>query len=308
MKKQNYLMLSIIAIAITLTACNGGSSGGGGPTPPHVVNFAYFTNYGNNGIGNDSYTQCHVGVSGIEPNTCLTITPKAPGALSQPEGLAFYKGRAYFSNNGNNSYTQCDVTNSSIDSSSCNTYTPGLNIMQNPSTVAIYNDIAYFTYEGNNSASGYTQCNINDSGIILPSCAFVEPTGGDGLDLLDKPTGLTFIDGYAYFSNWTSSYTQCNVAVNGAIEPNTCTTIEPPVAGVQPSLGTPFNVAFYNNIAYFTDYASGYYTQCSTDGVGVIEPNTCVSIKPPGQYYGSALSASTGLAFYNNVADRKSVV
>jgi len=96
-------------------------------------NLAYITSFAG------MYTQCQVGVGGIESATCFNVIPGNPGALTAPTGIAFNRNFAYIINNIElGSYTQCQVGINGIESATCNTIvTQAPGTLSNPEYIAI---------------------------------------------------------------------------------------------------------------------------------------------------------------------------
>lgn len=109
--------------------------------------FAYFTNWSNDGYSTNgyTYTQCNVVNNIIQNQQCTQITPLAVGytsypngyALGAPNGLTFYNNKAYFINQNNQAYTQCNVAgNGSIESNTCSV--TQINLLDLPQFMVVY--------------------------------------------------------------------------------------------------------------------------------------------------------------------------
>ena len=135
---NSYTQCSIGAGGIESATCNTITpSGSGALDSPEAVafngNYAYFTNGGNFNSHTGSYTQCSISGAVIESNTCNTITLNGSAKLSNPIGIAFNGGYAYFINSYTNGYTQCTVGSNGINPTSCTGITPsGANALSYP--------------------------------------------------------------------------------------------------------------------------------------------------------------------------------
>jgi|GEM_PF-5268533 len=204
-------------------------------------NYAYFSSSISSVIPawNNNYTQCAVGVNGIESTSCTTVTPIGIGTLNGSYLLAVNGNYAYFPNVNGSSYTQCTINSSGIEANTCTTKTPtGAGTLNNPAAVTFNNGYAYFTNLNNWNGGSYTQCAVGVNGIDYTSCTTRTPTGAGALS---SPYGIAFNGGYAYIVNGNgNSYTQCLVNENG-IDTNTCKTIMPTGTG---SFNYPVGIAF----------------------------------------------------------------
>lgn len=229
---------------------------------------------------NSPYTQCNIGMDGIESTSCFNVVLQPPGDLTGPSQLAIYQGFIYIVNYDNNSYTQCQMNAYGIESSTCNTVTPnveGVEILSYPTGIAV---LGQYVYISNQVSSSYTQCNITASGIESSTCNIITPTGSGALF---GPAGMAISGNNIYFANFNtggvSTYTYC-IAGESGIDPNTCSTITPPDSTLHRVQG----VTISNGFAYFADweeYPDGSYTQCSITA-DVIDAGSCVRITPTG--------------------------
>ena len=107
-KRDLFFVLPCLIVALSACGSGNGNNGGGNS---NSATFAYITN--RTIVG--SYTQCKVNESGIESDTCSTVTPTGNGALSYPLGIAYNAPYIYIVNGTGNSYTKCYVGNNGID-------------------------------------------------------------------------------------------------------------------------------------------------------------------------------------------------
>lgn len=287
--KKFYQILSIMGLSL-LTACNSGSSGNE-PTPT-IIKHAYIVNT----TDVASYTQCGISVSGIEPKTCVKITPNDASDLSYPTAIAFNDGHAYLVNY--NSYMQCSTNESGIIlPNTCNTVSLASLNIDYLLGIAFNDDYAYITNSDDNGS--YIRCNLDSNGIVANSCvnSYIMK---DGDNMLSYPTGVSFSGNYVYFTSnlgdYAESYIQCSVN-GGVIESNTCLRRAPTNGTANLIDGAGF-MAFNSNYAYFPNYNTNNYTQCSISG-GVINPDSCSNFEPSGK---GRLAGVEAIAFDGNYA------
>jgi hypothetical protein len=106
-----------------------------------------------------------------------------------------------------------------------------------------------------------------------------------------------FFPSKVYITNFANTtYTQCNVAINGKINIKSCNVVTPTGATGE-LLNSPSGVAFYNQYAYISN-ANNTYTKCDLSFNG-IESATCANVAPQGK---GALNGPSSIVFYGKHA------
>ena len=254
--------------------------------------YAYITNQSSS-PGN--YTQCSVNESGIESSSCFNVTPMSSGTplLNGSIVIAFNQNYAYIINNLGNNYTQCNVVSGLIESATCFNVTPmssGTPLLNHPVSIAFNGSYAYIT---NATASYYTQCSVDSTGLIESTTCFNVTPMLSGTALLSSSYGILVNESYAYLiDNIQSNYMQCGV-VSGLIESSSCFNVTPMSSGTA-LLSHPNGIGIYESYAYITN--SSYYTQCGVVS-GLIESSSCFNVTPMSSGT-PLLSAPVGITFY----------
>lgn len=273
-----------------------------------VVQYAYITSEADN-----NYTQCDVGLAGIESATCVHKSPTGNGALTNPFGVAFNGNYAYFVNNIG-SYTQCSISADGIEPASCITNVL-TNILVSPNQIAFSGDFAFFA----NYNSTYTQCSVNESGIESSTCS----NNSLGV-MLKNPLSVSVNESYAYFSNSYATTTKCSIGQSG-IESSSCvslgvystdlafnngyvltannySTIQQCLVmpdGSFSSCGTftlpleinPYALAYNGSYVYYVDHGLNLtYLQCGLSGNGSINTNSCQAVVLPNDTINTAIA------------------
>ncbi|RTK99833.1 MAG: hypothetical protein EKK57_08645 [Proteobacteria bacterium] len=309
------LTSAVNSCQVTLTALKAGevkisaSADGYAPVTSKIAvviknMFAYIINDSNDaliGLGtppsDGGYTQCNVGVNGIESASCTTNTSSI---FSQPSAIAFNKGYAYFVNYGDNSYVYCLVNESGIESETCAKVELAGATMDNSRGIAFAGNYAYIT---NTGIESYVQCNVTATGLIESStCTDV------ALSNTYYSTEITIESNYAYIMNSVSyrdySYLQCVTNASGLINANSCNLVSLGylfASGGLGSVAAPATVAFSGTYSYMTDSYHDVYIQCSVGATGV-ESNNCIKVSPKDLSDNNLLDSPMGVAFNNSFA------
>jgi hypothetical protein len=289
--------IAICIFSIMVVGCNSGATSPTAVTsklqsantmPIPRTWYAYFVD-----TLNHSLTQCTVGESGINPDSCEISTPSGAGMLDSPERVELLQtssaitSYAYFTNFYGNSITKCLADDAIVDSSSCSAITPtGAGALNSPTGIVFSGNYAYIADTSNNS---YTQCLISSNELDDKSCSTITPRG---IGALHDPTGVGVFGRHVFFVNSYNSYTQCTINSNG-IDPETCVTSTPSGVG---ALSAPTDIAFNNGYAYFVDSDKNGFTQCSTDSSGILA-GSCVTT-----LLKNLLNMPSGIAFNGNYA------
>jgi hypothetical protein len=191
---------------------------------------AYITNVSTNEV-----IQCSISSSSGLLGSCTSL----PIDLGSPAGITFDNNYLYITSITRNAYIQCSIDPSgNVNSSSCNEITPtGSGVLHNPAGITIGGGYAYLINSnlagGSTNNSGYTQCEVDGSGIKPETCNTVTEFGVN-------PIGSAINNGYIYMTSaGNSTYSTCQLG-NGGINPASCfadlTTFE--------ELNAPSGIAF----------------------------------------------------------------
>lgn len=216
----------------------------------------------------NSFTECNINESGLDENSCQTLTPSGSGTLSAPIGVAVdNNNHLLISNFSSNSITQCNLESGLSDINSCLTSTLTNNV--SPEGMTIYNGNLYIA--NNYSSSDIAlSCSLVPSGVNIGSCITIISNAVGGTI---KAEDMAFDNYHVFFTNYPDGYIQCNLN-SGNIDYNSCTQN---ILGTHANIMYPRGVSVNNGFIYFINSGNNSVTQCPVTFSGVDSSN-CINL------------------------------
>ncbi|MDD3265563.1 MAG: hypothetical protein PHC75_00100 [Burkholderiales bacterium] len=167
---------------------------------------AYVTNVSTNEV-----LQCSINSSSGLLDSCTSLSID----LGSPAGIASDNKYLYITSILRNSYVQCPISLSgNVDTSSCNEIIPtGAGMLHNPAGISVGGGHVYFINSnltgGSTNNSGYTQCEVGETGIKPETCYTITGFGAN-------PIGSAINNGYIYMTSaGNNTYAMCQLGDNG---------------------------------------------------------------------------------------------